>query len=1397
MSIKNVFKSVAGQRNHGDPRRDYFDEVFYRSSYEFEGDAFEHYSSVGWKQGYAPNPFFWVVCYQHENNVKGMDPLLHYAKNWQSVKFVSPAFDGLGYLDFYPDVAMSGMDPFLHYIRHGVAEGRSPGFPIYQMAYRQKKYPTFSWAGVGRALSVDLERLTPELAEIYVQLIEEGFYREKYGASLAGKTPVEHYSLSGWREGFQPNSLFDPVWYAKAHGVDGVNPLLHHVLTAARPVPFFCAKSYVRAHKQVPSEEMAFAHFIHTGCAEGYSLGVSPNALLGIYKLEESFDWAVARAHCPQLAVLDQAPVYAERVDYVSLPDQRMEADPFVVKVFSGKSKDKKLISFDVWDTLLRRSCAPDEVKLFIAYVLAGKLNTADRTVSVTPTELFALRQLAEYRVADSEYEYAYPAMLNEWLALCGVLPGSEAEQLANSLMNAEVAREIEVTRPDPSAVQMLQSIANGTEVVAISDFYLPAAALKKILDHHGLLHYFSEVFVSCEVMLTKRAGELFEYVLSALKKEPQDVLHVGDNRHADYEMAIKFGLDAYHFVDKAEEKRKEVMTQNFKALLEGDSAQVMARLVLSPLPSVVVRSKPGAGSAFADDPLDSVASVDFLALVFAGFARFVLEKAVRAQVDKVFFATREGYFIRKVYDLLVKHDVLRRGDYPESEILEVSRRATFGASLREASLDEMMRIWSLYSTQSMQALARSINADEQKMDEFCTRFDVEFLEPIKYPWLDEGVKAMFDDAEFRAWLSEVILLQREALWDYLEKIGFEPGANKKRFMVDIGWRGSIQDNLAFVVNGRLDGAYVALYKYLSDQPVNAEKHGYLVDHNREKSDFHIGDFAALEFVANGPGGSVIGYQGGVALKDVFTSEEALLRDRIIPFQEKILEKVESLIPLMAAMPLTADGWSAVSREACLRYVGSPDAEVADIFQLLEHNETFGVGCVQTMDEPDTYGIETAEGAALHAAMLDSLNGRRWPQAWLKSELGQKYLAKLSLDRKLVLPRSEFLVRSPAVIKSLGYQVSIYAPKPIRGSGGHRTIYNLAKALDKAGFNVNLLSEQRGDDYGYKEQEMAGSQVQLFDFWFSGIIPDVAVATIQYSMPYLNKFFEDSVKKFYFVQDFEAAFNPVSDGFVRGENSFAEGANHLCIGRWLTHVLRNQYGCGAATAGLGVDTDIYFPLEDVKRSKKIAVLYQPEKWRRLPEHCLEALAKVKAVHPDVEIVFYGSEVRPHAPFPFTHLGLVDDLKVLNRLYNSSSIGLCISLTNPSRIPYEMMAAGCVPVDVYRYNNLFDYDDQTGLLAWQSVDSLAAAMMHLLENEGELELRRERSIISSSHRTLRWEADAAVNAIEFVLEGGDLNSLPVPKLSYNDPVFVADSDRRDSVLAWCEWQHRQARLAGLR
>jgi FMN phosphatase YigB (HAD superfamily)/glycosyltransferase involved in cell wall biosynthesis len=1385
----------------GDQRRRYFDEEFYRRRYSVEENGFEHYCYHGWKMGNMPNPLFSPKYYANHHGVHEQEPLLHFLENWRTCSFVSPVFDIRGYLKRYSDLADAHTEPFLHFILQGISEGRAPGFPLFDIPERKRRFAAFDWECAGEKLGVPLERIDGTLAQAYVALVDEYHYQALYGQALIDCSAAEHYAVEGRRLDLWPNPFFDTTWYAACHGVNGLDPIWHHLLTSARPTPFFCAKSYLQANVDIGklhTEQTAFSHFVAFGANERRSLGLTPEHLSAVRKIESDYDWRRAAAHYEFPAGLENRPdPLADGGTGLVLSPPRPEADSFQTSLVLRKARSKKVVSFDIWDTVLRRACDPDEVKFYAACVLLRSLQRSGASVELTAVEVFRLRQLAEFRVADEHYEYSHGSMVREWLSLCGVRSPPQAELLGQQVAEAEIAREIAITRVDPTMMAILEALPK-TRKIAISDFYFPSEVLRRILAHHRVDKHFEAIYVSCDFIETKRAGALFDEVLRREAVSAGDLLHVGDNAKADYEVPLKRGIDAFHFSDRVEEKRKEYLRAYLDSLLAGDG-EIMTERTLRDMFGVAGSAvqgssdssgKPAVQVAIKKDISAQVRSVDLLALIFAGFGLFILEKALAAKTEKIFFATREGEFFRRVYDLLAARDVLGAGRYPSSAIIEVSRRATFAASLRSISIEEMMRLWSMYSVQSMKAFGKSLNLDAEQLAAFCERYGLQLAEPLEFPWQDERVNLLFEDSEFQGWLSSESLRQREGLWNYLERIGFEPAENKTRLIVDIGWRGSIQDNLAFLVNGRLEGVYLALYKYVAEQPLNARKFGFLANHNRDNDAFHVGDFAPLEFITNSCGGSVTGYKNGKAVRDVFPTEEQLIATEILPVQDAILAKIDALVPVLLRSPLTWAGrWGLIARQAVKRYMERPDLEIADIFQRLEHNETFGAGEIQNVAEDGDGQLGSLAGAELHSVLVEKLRTHRWPQAWLRSLEGKGYFNELSLDRKLMLPRVDGFVRAPALVRCLGYKISIYAPEPLRGSGGHRTIYNLAKALDASGFTVHLFSERRGNDYAYKEEELAGSSVKLHNEWFSGIIPDAAFATIQYSSSYLTQFFDHTVKKFFFVQDFEAEFNPVSDNYVRGQNSFTEGHNHICIGRWLTHRLRAEYGCGAASAGLGVDTTVYRPLEDVGRLNRIAVLFQPEKWRRLPEHCLEALAKVKARRPQTEIVFYGSRSSPNAAFRCTNLGLINDLNELNRLYNSALVGLCISLTNPSRIPYEMMAAGCVPVDVYRYNNLFDYENGTGMLAYQSAESLAQAILHLLEHGEELASRREKCIATVAHRTLTWETDAAVNATEHVLEGGVLNDIPQPSPSYTDQPFIAEQDDRPPVRAWCSWQKR--------
>nr|WP_319232710.1 HAD-IA family hydrolase [Sphingomonas sp.] len=1378
-----------------DPREIYFDAAFYLRRHGVDADAFRHYREEGWKAGFMPNPLFCPVHYAEAHGLgPDEEPLAHFVEQGDTPGFTSPAFDAAGYLRLYPHVALSGDEPLHHFLTVGVRQGYAPGFALYELAERKEAFPDFDWESAGAFLNFDVLAIGSQEAEAYRSLIDPVYYTAFYQHQLNGLSPEEHYAVHGARRGNRANPFFDAAWYARRHGLRFADPLWDHILTGRQPAPFFCAKSYLRANPAVGSLRAAFAHFVAGGEGGRCDLGLNGEQLTILRKASPDYHWDEAGGH---YAFPFQARAVGGLTPSggVSLPPRRMEADRFHLDAILNRSRQKKLISFDIWDTLLRRVCDPDMVKFHAAAVLQNVMRQYAPSHELSVADLYRLRQLAEYRVADEHYEYRHETMMWDWIALAGVPATEKVDAIIREVAEAELAREMEVTWVDPTAIALLESLGD-KRIVAISDFYLSGRQLSKILAHHGLDRYFQGVYVSSDLLKTKRAGDLLDHVCEAEGCDVGDWLHIGDNRHADYEVPIGRGVDAYHFVDDLEMQRKICFQREFEAVLSGDGSSFEPQILK--LRDVEEEERALAAqlrqelSAF--DPLSDISSVGLLASIFAGFGRFILERAQEAGADTIYFATREGLFFKEVCELLAHGDILRSDSYPAFRMLEVSRRATFAASLRSASIQEMMRLWSLYSIQSMQAFARTLNLDEDRMSDFCTAAGISFEEKIVYPWKNERVIALFADGVFVDWLKAAIAQQRAALWEYLQGIGFDPGAAKNRFMVDIGWRGSIQDNLAFIVNGRLDGAYMALYRYLAEQPANAAKHGFLLDLNKTPDDqFHVGDFAALEFISNGPGGSVTGYAGGRAQRQTIASEEALMEQRILPMQARILSAIKDLLPVLRGTSLSAGSWREVARRAVRRYTERPDEEISSIFLELEHNETFGVGEIQDMRSDDDGELESLAGAAFNSAVRNELDQRRWYQTWLYGGPGRKLLSNLSVDQKLNAPRLQGIVKAPALIRSLGYRVSIFAPEPIRGSGGHRTIYNFAKALDVAGFNVDLFSERRGSQYAYIEQELAGHPIRMHEQWFSGIIPEAAVATVNYSSSYISKSFSDRVKKFYFVQDFEAAFNPVSDGYIRGENSFAEGHSHLCVGRWLPHVLRTQFGSGAMGSGLGIDPRIYRPLDDVERTDRIAVLFQPEKWRRLPEHCLEALTIVKARRPQTEIVFYGSAERPAAPFQNVHLGLVDDLAQLNRLYNSARIGLCISLTNPSRIPYEMMAAGCVPVDVYRYNNLFDYDSGTSLLAYQSAASLAAAMLHLLDDRNECDARRRSCIATAKGRTLAWEMDGAVNALEYVLNGGSLGDLAVPEPSYTDPPFIAGPDDRPAVRAWCA---AQARMAGM-
>ena len=246
------------------------------------------------------------------------------------------------------------------------------------------------------------------------------------------------------------------------------------------------------------------------------------------------------------------------------------------------------------------------------------------------------------------------------------------------------------------------------------------------------------------------------------------------------------------------------------------------------------------------------------------------------------------------------------------------------------------------------------------------------------------------------------------------------------------------------------------------------------------------------------------------------------------------------------------------------------------------------------------------------------------------------------------------------------------------GSGGIKTIIDIVKYLSK--FHDQVLTIPHTDrpviEHYYGNLPDNVTVQRHFDDDY-----DLLIATWWETAKAVR--LASAKHRAYFIQDSEYMFYPASSNYYKAKETYSYGLTPITMGRWLGKHFESSYSIDFC-----VDTDIYKDLG--KQKDSLCFLYQPQKPHRLAEIGLEALKIVKQSLPELKIWCYGSnpcgdDEKRYPEFDF--LGQLS-LTGCNLLYNKCKLGVCFSATNPSRIPFEMMSAGCQPLDI---NNYDDYN----------------------------------------------------------------------------------------------------------
>lgn len=234
-------------------------------------------------------------------------------------------------------------------------------------------------------------------------------------------------------------------------------------------------------------------------------------------------------------------------------PQLTKTLDAQAVRAFETTCEDASVsvISVDVFDTLLLRTSKPEFDRFY--EISERQADVIGRYGHPPPdaNDLYLLRRETA-RIAYRMRPAAFGAREARWdeifqlmLASLGV---AQAEGLLKACLAEELSYESQCLFWNSALGRILErAAARGKTIVALSDMYLTANAIRELIEVAAPGQINLQVYSSADFGFGKASGRLFHQLAAELDVQPAEIAHVGDNYYSDFAVPRSLGVRAHY----------------------------------------------------------------------------------------------------------------------------------------------------------------------------------------------------------------------------------------------------------------------------------------------------------------------------------------------------------------------------------------------------------------------------------------------------------------------------------------------------------------------------------------------------------------------------------------------------------------------------------------------------------------------------------------------------------------------------------------------------------------------------------------------------------------------------------------------------------------------------------